>query len=234
MGRSVLTVSEDNGKSFKALYDLSRDKFINVSFWSANGWLYIYGSGAYRKSSVCLARVKPSQIGDRAALRYFTGMGEKGRPQWSTREEDAVPLFRHDEIGEFSVAFCKPVRRYVLLYNAGSPRGITMRSAAAPWGPWSDGQVLFDSWRDHGYGQFMHVSSDFKTDKRDALSDPGREAEWGGEYGPYIMARYTTGGAGTCRLYFTMSTWNPYQVVVMQTDLKLEATGQPRGPKSGP
>ena len=68
----------------------------------------------------------------------------------------------------------------------------------------------------------MHISSDFKR-QSDTLSDPRREKEWGGEYGPYIMSRYTAGTADTCRITFTMSTWNPYQVVVMQSDLTLNA-----------
>ena len=36
-------------------------------------------------------------------------------------------------------------------------------------------------------------------------------------------ARFTTGSRGSCRLFYTMSTWNPYGVVVMQTDLELAA-----------
>jgi hypothetical protein len=54
------------------------------------------------------------------------------------------------------------------------------------------------------------------------VSDPGHDNDWGGEYGPYIISRFTTGGNGACRIYYTMSTWNPYQVVVMQTDLALK------------
>ena len=41
MGRSVLTSSHDDGRTFKMLYELSRTKFINVSFWPADGWLYV-------------------------------------------------------------------------------------------------------------------------------------------------------------------------------------------------
>ena len=226
MGRSVLAVSTDDGKTFKALYDLSKDHFINVSFWASNGWLYIFGSGAYRRSSAFLARVRPADLPERSQLRYFQGFGLDKSPQWSAREQDAAPLFRHDVIGEFSVAYCKPLRRYVMLYNSTSPRGIVMRSAATPSGPWSEGTVIFDPWRDSGYGHFMHVPANFKTGKPDTLSDPGREAEWGGEYGPYLMARFTTGGAGRCRLFYTLSTWNPYQVIVMQTDLKFESRGK--------
>lgn len=92
-------------------------------------------------------------------------------------------LFRHDKIGEFSVAYLPPVKRHAMLYNAGTPRGIMLRSAEQPWSQWSEGTVIFEPWRDQGYGHFMHISAKFK-DKKDSLSDPKREDAWGGEYGP--------------------------------------------------
>lgn len=232
MGRSVLAVSDDDGRSFSALYDLSKTKFINVSLWESEGWLYIFGSGDYRRSSVCLARVKPSEISDRSHIEYFSGSDPAGQPQWSTREEDATLLFPHNAIGEFSVAYCAPARRYFMLYNASKPRGITLRSAPAPWGPWSEGQIIFDPWRDRGYGRFLHIPAKFKSERHDAFADPGREAEWGGEYGPYLMARYIKAEKGQCRLFYTLSTWNPYQVVVMQTDLKLQPSEVPNAVSS--
>ena len=220
MGRSVVASSRDDGQTFKMLFELSRDKFINVSLWLADGWLYVYGSGEYRKSSVCLARVEPAKVGKLSEWQYFAGVGGDGQPTWLPKEGDAISLFRHDEIGEFSVAYLQPVKRYAMLYNAKEPRGITMRAAEQPWGPWSNGTVVFEPWKDGGYGHFMHISAKFK-DKKDSLSDPKREDEWGGEYGPYMMARFATGADGECRIYYTMSTWNPYQVVVMRSDLKL-------------
>jgi hypothetical protein len=107
-----------------------------------------------------------------------------------------------------------------MLYNAEHPRGINMRSASNPWGPWSGETVIFDPRRDGGYGHFMHVSAK-SNERHDLLSDPKREDEWGGEYGPYIMHRYTEAVDGNCRIFYTMSTWNPYQVMVMQSDFKL-------------
>jgi hypothetical protein len=221
MGRSVLAESQDDGKTFRKLYDLSTSKFINVSLQLTDDWLYIFGSGDYRKSSVFLARIKPAAVSNPSSLLYFTGFDSNKRPGWSSLEGDAVPLFHHDVVGELCVAYCEPVKRYVMLYNSSDARGITMRSAESPWGPWSAGTTIFEGWRDHGYGQFMHISSTFKQ-KSDTFSDPKREAEWGGEYGPYIMSRFTSGSNGkNCRIYYTMSTWNPYQVVVMRSDLKL-------------
>jgi len=110
----------------------------------------------------------------------------------------------------------RPVKRYLMLCNAAMPRGITLRSAEAPWGPWSAGTVIFKPGRDNGYGHFMHIKN-----KTDGLSDPNRAEEWGGEYGPYIMSRYTSGAEGHCQIYYTMSTWNPYHVMVMRGGLKL-------------
>jgi hypothetical protein len=127
-------------------------------------------------------------------------------------EPKAAPLFQHDVVSEFSVAYSEPVRRYVMLYN----------SATLPWGPWSEGEVIFEPRRDKGYGYFMHIPSNIESERKDTVHDPGRENEYGGEYGPYIMARFTQGKAGRCRIFYTMSTWNPYHVVVMQSDLKLE------------
>jgi len=83
--------------------------------------------------------------------------------------------------------------------------------------------IVFHPWKDRGYGYFMHGLSWYGA-SADKLADPGRERQWGGEYGSYIMARYTTGDADGRRIYYVMSTWNPYQVVVMRTDLKLQET----------
>ena len=222
MGRSVLASSHDDGRTFKLLHELSRAKFINVSFRPAGDWLYIYGSGEYRKSNVFLARAKPAHLKERSGLEYFAGTGPEGQPRWSPKEAEAIPLFHQPQVGEFSVSYLEPVKRHVMLYNAAKPRGVTMRSAESPWGPWSEGTVIFEPGRDDGYGHFMHAPSKFKKNA-DALSDPNREGEWGGEYGPYILSRFTSEADGTCRIYYTMSTWNPYQVMVMRSDLRIGA-----------
>ena len=46
-----------------------------------------------------------------------------------------------------------------------------------------------------------------------------RTGEWGGEYGPYQIAHLTTPTPDGALVYFTMSTWNPYQVMVMRAEL---------------
>ncbi len=233
MGRSVLAVSDDDGWSFRYLYDLSMRQFINVSVaqvknaaWKglprANGTgLLLFGSGVYRQSSVRLAFQPAEAIGARASLRYFAGLDAAGKPTWSAREAAARPFFDSLCVGELSVTYNRFLRQWIMLYNGNSPRrGILLRTADKPWGPWSEAQLVFDPWADKGYGHFMHVS--WKAEKRDSVHDPGREDEWGGEYGPYQFPDFATGDDSTTTIYFTMSTWNPYTVVLMKATLKRE------------
>ena len=56
----------------------------------------------------------------------------------------------------------------------------------------------------------------------DQVHDPGRENEWGGEYGPYQFEDLATGNETSTTIYFTMSTWNPYTVVLMKATLRAE------------
>lgn len=115
-----------------------------------------------------------------------------------------------------------PLGLWLMLYNASSPRGINARVANNPWGPWSDPVLIFDpSWPSLGYGNFMHIA-----DSDDGLSDPGRCHEWGGEYAPYMIDRYTRAvssgnpNALQAQVYFTLSTWNPYNVMLMTATIQ--------------
>ncbi|MDZ7721799.1 MAG: T9SS type A sorting domain-containing protein [candidate division KSB1 bacterium] len=42
-----------------------------------------------------------------------------------------------------------------------------------------------------------------------------------GEYGPYQFDELATGTDSTTTLYYTLSTWNPYTVMLMKSTLKL-------------
>jgi hypothetical protein len=62
-------------------------------------------------------------------------------------------------VGEFSVRK-HPQLGYLMLYNCGAesgvPRGIHLRRADQPWGPWEPAINIFDPGPDHGYGYFIH------------------------------------------------------------------------------
>ena len=47
-----------------------------------------------------------------------------------------------------------------------------------------------------------------------------RDNEWSGAYGPYQVTRYQRGvPCAWADIYYTMSTWNPYQSMLMHTRL---------------
>ncbi len=222
MGRSVLAVSEDDGQTFKYLYDVSRQYFINVSTVEEGDRLMTFGSGTYRQSNVYLSYQPSAEINTRGSIRYFTGLDNSGQPQWGPREQDARALFDQPCVGEFSVSHNRFIGKWIMLYNCGLPqaRGILLRTADQPWGPWSNAQVLFDPWADNGYCHFMHTIPSFR--QCDSVNDAGQENIWGGEYGPYQFEDLAVGTDTTTTIYFTMSTWNPYTVVLMKATLRTE------------
>lgn len=234
MGRSVFCRAlGGDPTNLKYLYDLSdvrKDgRFINVAFAVVDGpvpglettgsILLAWGSGGYRKSDVYLGAISLSKVEDRDAWKFCTN--DVG-PTWDQHESHAKGLLSENQVGELSVSWLAPINAWLMLYNAGSPRGILARVAREPWGPWSEPSVLFDPRSNGlGYGHFMHDPAG-----GDLLSDPGREHEFGGEYGPYVINRYTKalekeGTNQKVAFYFVLSTWNPYNTVLMQAVISL-------------
>ena len=265
---SVLAKCQDDNLNFQNVYELSTNKFINVSVevveqgTDYNGFrqwlpsdlqnkpvLLIWGTSKdYRKSGVYLACQPLTDIENKSTIRYYKGPGQG----WSQNESDAQPLFKqtayyYDQygnktgegpgVGELSVAWNAFLNKWIMLYNFGNPsRGINFRVADYPWGPWSgkeiNNDILFRPGRDYGYCYSMHkkdcpVAGSGCDQNYDAWRDGG--CGWGGEYGPYMINRYTEGGVQDqekwTTIYFTMSTWNPYQKVLMKTTLSTSLPG---------
>ena len=233
MGRSIVAVSDDDGQTFSYLYDFSSKHFINVSIVEvdkadlsavfaagAGKALVIFGSGPYRRSDVRLAVQPSDQIGSHSSIRYFAGLDSSGRPTLSSNEDDAQALFNQPVVGELSVSYNRFINKWIMLYNSFMPtsRGINMRTADKLWGPWSEPQIIFHPWNDNGYCHFMHAG--FPHEQCDEVSDPNRDKEYGGEYGPYQFEDLAVGSDTSTTIYFTMSTWNPYTVELMKATLQ--------------
>ncbi|HEX6812822.1 MAG TPA: DUF4185 domain-containing protein [Planctomycetota bacterium] len=205
-------LARTDGTDFAALELVHRvptDKFVNVSIVRDGAQLWIFGTGIYRKSSVFLARVDATALADRAAWRYW--------PDFAADEATALPLIASDCIGELGVRLLPGSGLWAMTCNATTPRGIHLRTANAATGPWSDPVVIFDPNRDRGYGHRMHQKAS-AVGYDDGLSDAGREEEWGGEYGPYLVPEWCTSPApGVHALVYTLSTWNPYTVQLVRS-----------------
>ncbi|MGT3784058.1 hypothetical protein ACVTE8_16005, partial [Staphylococcus aureus] len=109
--------------------------------------------------------------------------------------------------------------RYALLAASGpeDPIGaaVTLRWAEPPWGPWTPRLRLLD-WVAGG------MSSDpftrfIKTGPDDEVGDRIFRAQarsTGGAYAPYLFDSRRDGDDLVLR--YTLSTWNPYQVVLLE------------------
>ncbi|MGC3994544.1 MAG: DUF4185 domain-containing protein [Propionicimonas sp.] len=238
MGRSVLARAVDadpvvDGGArrrpvrFEVLGTFSARHFINVSVqrrpasavpgWSGHGdVLLVWGTGPYRASEVRLAAVEPA-----APLRprYWAGDG------WSESEADARPLFRPAALGELSVRWSEEAGRYLML-TASAPEedignAVVLRAAGEPWGPWSPRIRLLD-WVVTGMSLDPHTRFIRATRDDEHVGDRIFRAQasgTGAAYAPYLFDTAVDGDDLVLR--YTLSTWNPYQVVLMRHRLPL-------------
>jgi len=232
--QSVIGVLDDEGTlQFERLYDLSSPttpygnhaKFVMVALQQApDGYIYIWGTAggsSFRHSAPFLGRVPASDIATQSAITYYQGETASGTPIWASQQSDALALFNDSPncMGELGVEWIPYVNRWMMLYNClddspGHPRGIWMRTAPQPWGPWSDPQTIFRAATD-GFCVVM--------DKPTCA--PPYNGATGGEYGPYFIAGWTTstsasrGQPASTTIYYTVDTFVPYGEVIEESTI---------------
>jgi hypothetical protein len=142
-------------------------------------------------------------------------------------------------MGDLSVTWCRDLNLWLMTYDsrAPAPRGIEFSYSPAPWGPWSQPQIIFNPVRDGASGKFIH-NPDAVPD--DGLAGPvigkGRadpEAVRGGAYAPYVIERWTKLQGSELNLYYALSTWNPYVVVLMKSRFKVDGLTPASTPATG-
>jgi hypothetical protein len=191
-------------------------------------FVLVWGTGAYRHSDAYLAAVPVSHFETGVGTRYFAGLNAAGEPSWGADESTAVPVVRNGTLGDLSVTWCEDLKLWLMTGDSRppAPRGVLFWYSATPWGPWSEPQVLFEAARDGALGRFIH---DPGRQPDDGLAGPvigkGREdprAVHGGAYAPYVIERFTRLEGSELNLYYVLSTWNPYVVVLMKSRLQVE------------
>lgn len=185
----------------------------------------IWGTGRYRKSRAYLSVVRAADIEKPGSTTYFSGWDKGGRPRWSKQEAAAVAVVEDDAtLGDISVIYNEALNIWLMTHDSRATRGIIFRHAPAPWGPWSAGQVIFNAGRD-GLGRFIHRKGSEDGLARPVIGSKAREdpvAVQGGAYAPYMVERFTTLEQGRLAVHFLMSTWNPYVVVLMRAQFKVQ------------
>ncbi|MFT3876609.1 MAG: DUF4185 domain-containing protein [Propioniciclava sp.] len=163
--------------------------------------------------------LRPDGAGDLSAAADRCPGG--GVPVWSEREEDARPLLHPGAFGEISVRWVAGIERFLLLAGSGpeDPIGpsVTLRTSPTPWGPWTPRHRLLD-WVARG---MSHHDPSERFIKAHGDGDPVGDRVFtlqarstGAGYAPYLFDATPAGDHLVLR--YTLSTWNPYQVVLLE------------------
>ncbi len=232
---SVLTRFNETTRTFTLLRTIStrpNGKFITPSLHTSGSDVMMFGLGAYRASDVYLATIPASSFDTGAGTRYFAGL-VNGQPTWSSSESAAVPVVAEKggpSIGNVSVIHSSTLGLWLMTYDGGrqspSTGGVYFTYAKDPWGPWAEPQLIFNQRRDGANGKFVHDPS---ITPNDGLNGPtigpnDPHTTPGGSYAPYMIERFTRVSGSMLSIYYALSTWNPYTIVLMRADFTIAAT----------
>lgn len=150
-------------------------------------------------------------------------------------------------VSNMSIVYSRQLGLWLMTYAGGKQpgpdeaqqEGIYFSYASAPWGPWAKPQLIFNACADHGFGNFMFYHYDKSdpttntcpaaiTDGKDhsgpsgpAIGQNDPTTTIGHPYAPFMMERFVTVDKDTLKIYYTMSTWNPYTIVRMESDFTI-------------
>jgi hypothetical protein len=148
----------------------------------------------------------------------------------------------HKCLGESSVRFSALLGKWLMLYQCGGAQvdpaigpGIYLRTADTPWGGWSPPHLVLSE----STGRCHYYHADDATPGACQSTDPNPAEEGmravikpddgvkfvkrdpGSIYAPYLLpSRYMQLEGDDLAIYFTLSTWNPYQVILMKTQIR--------------
>jgi hypothetical protein len=208
----------------------------------------VFGVARYRLSIPYLALAPQDTFADPATWMFYAGQSSGGAPKFVTRAEwenghDATGewmppkgaelyaggvIDNVDEhcVGEHSVTYNSALRTWLLVYNCG-PR-VEARTAPDPWGPWSAPTKLISMFDPAVVCMLiMNGMTGCGPSKSNFWQFTGQNPP-GFFYAPFPMERFTEDltpadavGTRTAKIYWLVSTWNPYQVIVMESKLQI-------------
>jgi hypothetical protein len=114
----------------------------------------------------------------------------------------------------------------------GRDLGIYLRWAKHPWGPWSDAITIFSAYTpgQGGYCEKMYVDDPdskngfqcpFETAAQNETLNRSPGSGMAGEYGAAFVPGYssTSDSDRSYTFHWLLSTWNPYRVMLMKSQL---------------
>jgi hypothetical protein len=154
-------------------------------------------------------------------------------------------------IGNLSVIYARDLGLWLMTFNGGhgdsTKAGVYFSYARTPWGPWSTPHYILNDCSDGAYGNYIFYYYDPLHPATNSCpsaavypantSGPAGptigpqgptgnppEQTRGGGFAPEMIERFTEVEGNTLKLYYTLSTWNPYAVVKMESDFTITWT----------
>jgi len=153
-------------------------------------------------------------------------------------------------IGNLSLIYSRELGLWLMTFDGGraenATTGVYFSYAEQPWGPWSKPQFIFGDCQDHGYADFIfyYAASASQNGCPTALppgpvsypasagpigptggpQDPAGNdpiSTRGGGFAPQMIERFTQVEGDRLKIYYTLSTWNPYAVLKMESDFTI-------------
>lgn len=179
--------------------------FINIAAEPRGGYVYMFGTGAYRKSAVYLARMPVAML-DVGSFEVFDAASASWMPAGSAQ----TPIITPEGFGETSVRYFASIDRWMFLAEellAGSNR-IVARFAEAPEGPWSEAITV----NDMGDAQFR--ADHCCVPENSCTGDQFMNCARTGFYGTYLLPDVVQHANGSFSVAYTMSSFDPYNVAL--------------------
>jgi len=104
-------------------------------------YVYLLATASGRFHNAYLVRVPRAQILNQSAYAYCAGLATDGTPNWSPLMSTAQPVIE-GEMGEMSVMWNSYLHKYMVMNLDNVRLAIVLRTADAPWGPWSAPRVV--------------------------------------------------------------------------------------------
>lgn len=184
--------------------------FVNIAAETANGYVYLFGTGAYRASPVHLARKSLSTLATAGGFELYDATSGT----WGGTSEGA-PIINVPGYGETSVRYFASINRWMFLAEEiySGHNQIVARFADQPEGPWSDAVVVHDM-ANQAFLATYCCGSNGCTGQQ--LFAGCGTSNGGAFYGSYLLPDLNANPNGSFTVTYTMSTWNLYNVALMQ------------------
>jgi len=151
-------------------------------------------------------------------------------------------------VGNVTVFYSQALGLWLMMFDGGrnspSTNGMYFTYAPQPWGPWAAPQLVFNDCRDKGLGNFIfyyyataaanNCPAAMPSGVTSAPNSSGPSGPTigdqtsnnpattrGGAYAPAFVERFTIISGSTLKLFYMFSTWNPYAVVMMESDFNI-------------